>query len=40
MTPTPLEALPSSHLKVWTYKAGLLSKVAHDLCIEAGDLRG
>jgi polyisoprenoid-binding protein YceI len=30
---TPIAA--ASSLRVWTYKEGLLSKVAHDLCIEA-----
>lgn len=28
----------ASHLKVWSYKEGLLSRVAHDLCLEAREL--
>ncbi|MCO5171227.1 MAG: YceI family protein [Planctomycetes bacterium] len=35
MTTRP--ALEGSSLTVWTYKEGLLSKVAHDLCIRAAD---
>lgn len=30
---TPIAS--ASSLRVWTYKEGLLSKVAHDLCLEA-----
>lgn len=38
MTAT-LAPLPDSTLTVWTYKDGLLAKMAHDLCIRATRLR-
>jgi hypothetical protein len=34
-----LTPLPDSRLLEWTYKEGLLSRVAHDLCIQATGFR-
>jgi polyisoprenoid-binding protein YceI len=39
MTTTLTQIADASSLTVWTYKEGLLSKVAHDLCIRATEWR-